>query len=136
MPELAFRQSLPSVLLQSSHEYRSLGLFDFAIACETEVIATDFIKEIDSKMSIEIKYLGLLTRFNGVDIDQTQKYIKISSTTYINKVLSEHDWIDTNKPCHTFPIPITAEASYSRSLEQASPQKEIEKPLIKYIPRT
>ena len=84
---------------------------DFAIACDSEDIAKGLINTINNHMTVQIKYLGLLTRFNGVDIDQTQKYIKISSTTYINKILCEHDWVDTNKSCHTFPIPITVEAS-------------------------
>ena len=94
---------------------------DFAIACESETIAKEFVHAIDNKMSISIKYLGLLTRFNGVDIEQTQRTIKIHSETYIKKILREHDWLDTSRPCHTFPIPIKSEATYSRTLEQAKP---------------
>ena len=93
---------------------------DFAIACEDEQMAKDFIATISTKLSIEIKYLGLLQRFNGVDIDQTSEYIKIHCTTYIDKILSEHDWFDHASPCHTFPIPIKSENSYSRKLETAT----------------
>ena len=92
---------------------------DFAIACESETIAKDFVHVIDNKMSISIKYLGLLTRFNGVDIEQSRRTIKIHSATYIKKILREHDWLNTSRPCHTFPIPIKSEPTYSRTLEQA-----------------
>ena len=81
--------------------------------------AKAFIAEINSKLSIEIKYLGLVKRFNGVDINQTSEHIKIHCSTYINKILSEHNWLDATLPCHTFPIPMKAENNYSRSLELA-----------------
>ncbi len=37
---------------------------DFAIACKDEAIAKDMIAKINSYMSVQIKYLGLLTRYN------------------------------------------------------------------------
>ena len=92
---------------------------DFAISCENEQTAKAFIAEINSKLSIEIKYLGLVKRFNGVDINQTSEHIKIHCSTYINKILSEHNWLDATLPCHIFPIPMKAENNYSRSLELA-----------------
>jgi len=60
---------------------------DFAIACDNEQITKDMIAEINSKMSVNIKYLGLLDRFNGVDIAQTRQYIKIHNQTYLKKIL-------------------------------------------------
>ena len=61
---------------------------DFAIACDNEQIAKDImIADINSKMSVNIKYLGLLDRFNGVDLDQTRQYIKIHNRTYLKKIL-------------------------------------------------
>ena len=64
---------------------------DFAVATKHESTATSLIKEIDSHMTIQIKDLGLITRYNGVDITQSKYYIKISNETYINKLLKEHD---------------------------------------------
>jgi hypothetical protein len=77
---------------------------NFTIACSDESIAKDMIAKINSFMSVQIKYLGLLTRYNGVDVDQCKEYIKIYNTTYIDKILHGHrTWIE-DKPCHTLPI--------------------------------
>jgi len=43
---------------------------DFAVAAENKDIAKLVIKEIDEKMSIKVKELGLIECFNGVDIEQ------------------------------------------------------------------
>jgi Reverse transcriptase (RNA-dependent DNA polymerase) len=37
--------------------------------------------------------LGILNRFNGVDIHQRREYIAISSETYITQMLEAHGWI-------------------------------------------
>ena len=50
---------------------------DFAIACQDKQTAEQVIKAIDSKMTIQIKNLGLPTRLNGIDIVQTKQYIKL-----------------------------------------------------------
>ena len=112
---------LYSGVFQGKQLYFLRQVDDFAVACESESIAKQIVNAIDNKMALSIKYLGLLTRFNGVDIDQTQRTIKIHSATYIKKILREHDWLNTSRPCHTFPIPIKSEAIYSRTLEQVKP---------------
>ena len=112
---------LYSGVFQGKQLYFLRQVDDFAVACESESIAKQFVNAIDNKMALSIKYLGLLTRFNGVDIDQTQRTIKIHSATYIKKFLREHDWLNTSRPYHTFPIPIKSEAIYSRTLEQVKP---------------
>jgi len=37
-------------------------------------------------------YLGLVSDFNGVDIEQSSEYIQISCFEYINPVLRTHKW--------------------------------------------
>jgi dUTP pyrophosphatase len=93
---------------------------DFAIACKDESIAKDMIAKINSYMSVQIKYLGLLTRYNGVDVDQRKEYIKIYNTKYIDKILHGHKTWLQEKPCHTLPIPMKSEPTYVRLLEQAT----------------
>jgi hypothetical protein len=92
---------------------------DFAIACKDENIAKEMIAKINSYMSVQIKYLGLLTRYNGVDVDQRKEYIKIYNTTYVDKILNGHKTWLQEKPCHTLPIPMKSELTYIRTLEQA-----------------
>ena len=41
---------------------------DFAVTCADKGTAEKVIQVIDEKMTIQIKNLGLLTRFNGIDI--------------------------------------------------------------------
>ena len=95
---------------------------DFAIACPEEKIAKGMIDEINNYMSVQIKYLGLLTRYNGVDVDQRREYIQIYNTTYIDKILKGHkkSWM-RDSHCHHQPIPMRSESSYVRNLEQAIP---------------
>ena len=40
-------------------------------------------------MTIRVKPLGVIERFNGVDVQQTDLYIKLSNATYINKIIQD-----------------------------------------------
>ena len=64
---------------------------DFAVASTNENIAIELIADINTRMTIDIKDLGRLTCYNGVDITQAKYYIKQSFETYIDKLLEEHD---------------------------------------------
>ncbi len=75
-------------------------------------------------MKIEIKDLGILDRYNGVDIKQTANYIKLSCEVYIDKVVKGHPWITDD--CHTsrYPLPMNAESKFSRQMEAATAPPE------------
>ena len=92
---------------------------DFAVACEDKSTATDVIKQINDKMTIDVKDLGMITRFNGVDVLQTRDYVKIYNRVYINKILQRHSWINQEKPLAEFPIPMQTDSRYQRQLENA-----------------
>lgn len=47
---------------------------DFVIGCKDKKITEEIIDIIDEHMTINIKHLGGITRFNGVDVTQTQQY--------------------------------------------------------------
>ena len=49
---------------------------NFEVAAEHESTATLLINEIDSHMTIQIKNLGLLSGYNGVNITQSKYYVK------------------------------------------------------------
>ncbi len=66
---------------------------NFAVAAKNESTATLLINEIDSHMTIDIKDLGLLNCYNGMDICQSKYYIKLSNITCINKLMEEHAWL-------------------------------------------
>ena len=117
--------------LYYSNDYNGTGkkvLFlrqvdDFAISCEDKATALDVIEKINSKMTIVVKQLGLIDRFNGVDVLQTRNFIKIYNKTYIEKILVRHDWIHNEKEYnHQFPTPMLSDNNYQRKLEnQAIP---------------
>jgi hypothetical protein len=95
---------------------------DFAIACDDEYTAKEIIEEINKHMSVKIKYLGLLTCYNGVDVEQTDEYIKIFNNTYINKMLAGHkQWIEPQQACHNIPMPMKSENAFMKTIEKAIP---------------
>jgi len=97
---------------------------DFAISCEDDAVSKDCIQAINSKMTIEVKELGIISRFNGIDVDQTRDYIKLSNATYIDKILRNHPWILEEHPPATFPIPMRSDTAYICSLEEAEALSE------------
>ena len=76
---------------------------DFAIAASHESIANKILDKIDDFLTFPIKRLGLLKLFNGVDIDQTSEYIKISVESYLNKIMEKHLQAWMNAP-DEFPL--------------------------------
>ena len=101
---------------------------DFAVAAATKEIAKDVIATIDQYMTIQIKDLGQLTRYNGVDVLQTRHFIKLNNPTYIKKIVQEHAWMVEDIHTHSFPIPMDENKDYIRQLESADPPaNDIEK---------
>ena len=45
---------------------------DFAVACSDSATARQVISDINSQMTINVKQLGTITRFNGIDVQQCQ----------------------------------------------------------------
>jgi Reverse transcriptase (RNA-dependent DNA polymerase) len=68
---------------------------DLAIACTDAATAQKLIKLIGQK--VDLTGDSLLTTFNGIDVDQTRDYVKISCTSYIQRLLESHMW-DTGFP--------------------------------------
>ena len=94
---------------------------DFAVAAETNEIATDVINTIDKYMTIKIKDLGRLTRYNGVDVIQARHYIKINNPTYISKIVNEHAWMVEGMPISTKPVPMNDDKKLMHQIENAVP---------------
>ena len=91
---------------------------DFAISCEDKATAMDVIAQINNKMTIVVKELGLIDRFNGVDVLQSRHFIKLYNKTYIEKILLRHQWIhDEPNHDHNFPLPMISDNAYQHRLE-------------------
>ncbi len=63
---------------------------DFAVASPDECTASILLDLIDDKLTIPMKWQGFLDMYNGVDVLQTKDYIKVSCTTYINKICDKY----------------------------------------------
>ena len=95
---------------------------DFAISCQDKETATHVINNINSKMTIDVKELGMIDRFNGVDILQTRNFIKLSNATYFRKIFQHHHWMRDEYPLSkTKPVPMRDNPNFQRDLENAEP---------------
>ena len=100
---------------------------DFAISCKDEALCEQVINDINDKMTIDISKLGMILRFNGVDVLQTRHYIKLYNCTYIRKILANHAWILEEHPMGEFSLPMRSDTSYARDLKIAKPLSQSER---------
>ena len=74
-------------------------------------------------MTIDIKSLGVINRFNGVDIDQIQEYIKVSNCTYIKKILTSKGWLEAEIPENSTIkyTPMYSDNAYNQLIDESTP---------------
>ena len=72
---------------------------------------------IQSKMTFPLNTLGLIRKFNGVDIEQTRNYNKVHCATYINKIVSHHEW--QNKRMRRNSILMRADNKHQKEFQEA-----------------
>jgi Reverse transcriptase (RNA-dependent DNA polymerase)/GAG-pre-integrase domain len=63
---------------------------DLAISCHDAKTADQVIAHISRHVTLTTQ--GVLRRFNGVDIEQTRHYVKISCESYIQNMVNVHKW--------------------------------------------
>jgi Reverse transcriptase (RNA-dependent DNA polymerase) len=91
---------------------------DSAIAAETQEQCKATIAQIGQYLRVPLNQLGIITKFNGVNIPQTRWYIKVSCEDYLRKILESHNWMDL--PTSNLPVPMRSDSAYQeRELEQA-----------------
>jgi hypothetical protein len=105
--------------IEGNKVYFKRQVDDFAIACTDERISNIIFDAIDSDLQIPIKRQGLLTLFNGLDVQQSRWYIKISVETYLTKTLLPYfnDWLDI--PSKPMPIPLGTNEKFHTELYKA-----------------
>ena len=90
---------------------------NFALACNKSTTKEiyniiDHILRLEKEPCEPLSYLGLVSIFNGVDIEQSSEYIQILYSEYIDRVLRTHKW-DTPaqmKPSYKVIGPLSADA--------------------------
>jgi hypothetical protein len=89
---------------------------DFAIATDCNETATALINDINEHLWLPIHILGEVTRYNGVDIEQTRHYVKIHCNKYITKLTQSYPWLEhEQKPSH-MPLPFPSDAAFLSKL--------------------
>jgi len=91
---------------------------DFACGVDSQETHEALCDLLDARLLEPIKRMGLIDCFNGVNVEQTADYIKLSSTTYIDKILQQHDFGELHHT-HNRPIPMNETNEYCRKLDTA-----------------
>jgi hypothetical protein len=95
---------------------------DFAIATSDPKTAYIVLDLLDEQLTIPIKQQGYLDMFNGVNITQTQHYIKISCKSFIEKCCDKHlaSWMSTYLMATTRPAPFPCDPSWFKKFNAAT----------------
>lgn len=64
-----------------------------------------------------MKKLGIVERYNGVDVLQTKDYVKIHTSLYLKKILNTHGWLNDKSTIPVNPIPMRNESKYFNMLD-------------------
>ena len=97
---------------------------DFAIACDDKETATSHWDQIDNFLKEPLKReKGLLTRHNGIDILQTQDFVKVYCETYLRKIINTKTFslLTTNHK----PLPMSSQNSDMKTLETSTGPREL-----------
>jgi hypothetical protein len=65
---------------------------DLAIGCVDTDAVKDVVCTICAEDGIDLRGEGILDSFNGVNVEQSDRYIKITCELYINKLLLHYGW--------------------------------------------
>jgi hypothetical protein len=88
---------------------------DFIIGAKTMELYLQIKQQIQDNVVNELNKLGVIKRFNGLDIQQTGHYIKILAQTYTNKIVEHHGW--QHEKAANLPLPIRNGSTNQAGLE-------------------
>ena len=74
---------------------------------------------IGARLQIPLNHLGVIAKFNGINVLQTRGHIKISFQTYLDKVLDIHKWQEREPGLN--PIPMRNDTVYQTAIETVIP---------------
>ena len=86
--------------------YLLIKVYDFSISCYNEYLSKDIYNQIGVTLQLPIEsdepfaYLGHVTDFNGIDIEQSRDYIQIYYQNYMDRVMIYHrcNWEKSKVP--------------------------------------
>ncbi len=90
---------------------------DFIIAAKDLSVCQSIRQEIQGFMANPLNDLGIIKRFNGVDIEQTRHYVKVHCVKYLERIVTHHGW--TNEKAANLPLPMKTDTAYQATLQLA-----------------
>eukprot|EP00804_Cyclotella_cryptica_P024685 CCRYP_001671-RA/>CCRYP_001671-RA protein AED:0.29 eAED:-0.05 QI:0/0/0/0.33/1/1/3/0/660 len=108
-------------LWQGEKCYFKRQVDDFEFAAPSIELAHMFYDALDDHLSMPIKRQGLVSLFNGIDVQQTRTYIKISAETYIEKMGAKYLelWHKEIPLMAERPLPIPTHETFMKTFHQA-----------------
>ena len=100
---------------------------DFIIAAKSMSTCQAIRREIQGFMANPLNDLGIIKRFNGVDILQTRHYVKVHCETYIIRIVEHHGW--TTEKAANLPLPMKSDSTYQAILQLAEGPESIKEQL-------
>jgi hypothetical protein len=73
-----------------------LQVDDIAVACSDPAVAQGLIDSIGKVVDLESQ--GIISSFNGVDIDQRRVHVKVSCQSYMTRIMEKHGWDKPSPP--------------------------------------
>ena len=93
---------------------------DFSVWASEQQACKDIFQQIGSHLTVALNDLGIIRKFNGVNIHhQTKWYIKISYEDYLLKILMQHDWLHLKASGLPVSIMLRSDSKYQWDLETA-----------------
>ncbi len=92
---------------------------DFTIAATNATTVDRLIDQINEQLRMPMKNLGIITRFNGIDIEQTRDYVKLHCQKYLTTMLQKHCWLQPLPPLSNNPVPFHTDRNTMRQLQEA-----------------
>jgi len=95
---------------------------DFAIAAQHKETADYIIQQINQRLQLPIHIMGVVERFNGIDVEQTRHYVKLYCSKYLTKLEKSYPWLQHMKTLQP-PLPFNSDKYHMTQILQAAPQR-------------
>jgi hypothetical protein len=113
---------------------------DFAIAAPNEQMANILLDKIDDELFIPMKRQGYLDMYNGIKVAQTRDYIKVSCTTFINKICEKYliSWMQNFTSTDDCLMPLPPDPTWYKKFNAAvgDPDPKVQAKLAKQMQLT
>jgi hypothetical protein len=100
---------------------------NFAIEAPDAHTADVLLDLLDERLTIPIKRQGHLDMYNGIDIVQTRHYIRLSCTSFIDKICEKYlnIWMKYMYAPSTRPTPFPTDSAWWKEFNKATGNPDV-----------